>query len=146
MSGPRLDVATVTQLRRVACPVGAGALLLAHATNQDAPNLARFRREWTDPAGRHPRTTAGTFRIPPQTRPVMRALLDHHARCPSAAPALLVAADGSVLLVRRLAHTVVAAGKVAGLVPAHAGSAREKCYIPEAFAFHFTVNCDLRQA
>lgn len=142
--GPRFDAATVARLRRVACPVGAAALTVAQATDQDAPNLARTRREWTDPDGRHLRTTVGTFRIPPQARPVMRALLEHHATRPGPAPALFVADDGSTLLGRRIAHAVVAAGKVAGLSPARAGWAREKCYIPEAFAADFTFSCDLR--
>jgi len=142
--GPRFGPDTVTRLRRIASPVSAGALTLALATDQDAPNLAGTRTHWTDPAGRHLRTVTGTFRIPPQARPMIRALLEHHRTRRDPADALLVADDGTAMLGRRIANVVRAGTKLSGLPAVPADRRCEKRYLSEPFAFSFTIHSQLQ--
>lgn len=142
--GPKFGFDTVARLRRIACPVTTAALTLAFATGNDAPHLALLRRDWTEPAGRHVRAYTGTCRIPPQARPMLRALLIHHDTLADPAPALLVARDGTAMLGRRIAHVVTAGAHLAGLRAGSAGWAREKHYTPETFGTSFTGDCNLR--
>ena len=82
--GPRLDSDTLRRLRRFACPTTAAALMLALATDVDSQQLASTSAFWTCHAGRHIRFLAGTYRIPPRARPLLRAAVltaDHPARC-----------------------------------------------------------------
>lgn len=72
---------------------------------------------------------------------MIRGLLEHHATRSAAAPALLIAPDGTAMLGRRIAQAVNAAAKLSGLHPGSAEYAREKRYIPEPFAVSFTVAC-----
>ena len=80
------------------------------------------------------RAYTGTFRIPPQARPMLRALLLDRASRLDPPPALFVGRDGAALLGRRIAHRVRAAADLAALRPGMADLAREKCYTPETFA------------
>lgn len=95
--GPRFGTDTVARLRRLACPLAAGALTLALATDNNAPWLATTRAAWADPHARHVRTYTGTFRIPPQARPMLPALPLDRAAHPDPPPALIAGPDGAPL-------------------------------------------------
>lgn len=142
--GPRFSPDTVARLRRLACPLAAGAFTLALATDNNAPWLAKTRIEWTDPHARHVRTYTGTFRIPPQARPMLRALLLDRASRPEPPPALFIGRDGRPLRGRRIAHRVGAASEIAGIRAGMADLPREKCYTPETFATPFTGATSIR--
>lgn len=136
--GPRFTPDTVARLRRVACSVAAGALTLALATDADAPWLAAAQVGWTHPHGHHVRAYTGTFRIPPQARPLLWALLVHRAARPGPPEALLVDRDGQILHGRRIAHLVDAAAELAGLPRLAAARACENRYTAENIAGTFT--------
>lgn len=136
--GPRFGPDTVARLRRVVCPLAAGALTPALATDNDAPWLAETRAAWTDPRGRHVRAYTGTFRIPPQARPMLRALLLDRAAHPGPPPALFVDPAGTPLRARRIAHRVRVGADLAGLRRPGAARAQEKRYTSETFATSFT--------
>ncbi|WP_224400941.1 hypothetical protein [Pseudonocardia sp. ICBG1034] len=142
--GPRFSPETVTRLRRLACPLAVGALTLARATDSSAPWLAKTRLDWTDPCGRHVRAYTGTFRVPPQARPMLRALLLDRASRDDPPPALFIGRDGKALLGRRLAHRIRAGADLAGLPAGEAAIPREKCYTPETFATTFTGATNLQ--
>lgn len=103
-----------------------------------SPWLAETRAAWTDPRGRHVRAYTGTFRIPPQARPMRRALLLDRAAHPDPPPALIAGPDGTLLRARRIAHRVRAGADLAGLRRPGAARAHEKRYTPETFATSFT--------
>lgn len=138
--GPRFGPDTVERLRRIACPVAAAALTLARATDNNAPWLAGTQVGWTDPDARHVRTYTGTFRIPPQVRPLLRAALLDRATRADPSGALFLARDGTELLGRRLARRIGAGAEVAGLYGGEAAIATNKGYTPASFATGITVD------
>lgn len=142
--GPRFSADSVTRLRRLACPTAAGALALALATDHNAPWLAATGAEWTDPHARHVRTYTGTWRIPPQARPMLRALLGERAAHRDPPPALFLDRNGSALLGRRLAHRIGVAADLAELPRGEAAHPTGKRYTPETFATPFTGAVSIR--
>ncbi|MEU4377137.1 hypothetical protein [Pseudonocardia alni] len=136
--GPRFSADTLSRLRRLACPTAAGALTLARATNHNAPWLAETRAEWTDPHARHVCTYTGTWRIPPQARPMLRALFDDRAAHHDPPPALFLDRHGTALTGRRLAHRIGDAADLTGLRCGDAAHPTGKRYTPENFATPFT--------
>ena len=142
--GPRFSADTMARLRRLACPMAAGALALALATDHDAPWLAATRAEWIDPHARHVRTYTGAWRIPPQARPMLRALLADRAAHRDSPSALFLGRDGSALSGRRLAHRIGVADDLAGLPRGEAAHPTGKRYTPETFATPFTGAVSIR--
>lgn len=142
--GPRFSAGTMARLRGLACPMAAGALALALATDHNAAWLAATRAEWTDPHARHVRTYTGTWRIPAQARPMLRALLDDRAARQEPSPALFLDPDGSALSGRRLAHRIGAAADLAGIPRGEAAHPTGKRYTPETFATPFTGAVSIR--
>lgn len=129
--GPRFSADTMTRLRRLACPTAAGALTLALTTDHNATWLAATRAEWADLHARHVRTYTGTWRIPPQARPMLRALLDDRDGHRGPPPALFVDRDGTALSGRRLAHRIGVADDLIGLPRGEAAHPTGKRYTPE---------------
>ncbi|ANY10778.1 hypothetical protein [Pseudonocardia sp. HH130630-07] len=142
--GPRFTTDTVARLRRLACPLAAGALTLAVATDNNAPWLAWLTHNWTDPHGRHVRAYTGTLRVPPQARPMQRALLLDHASRRDPPPNLFVGRDNAAMTGRRLAHRIGTAADLAGLPRSEAAHPTSLCYTAETFATTFTGAIRLR--
>lgn len=142
--GPRFSADIMARLRRLACPTAAGALTLTLASDHNAPWLATTRAEWADPHARHVRTYTGTWRIPPQARPMLRALLDDRAAHRDPPPSLFLDRDGSALRARRLAHRIGVAADLTGLPRGEAAHPTRKRYTPETFATPFTGAVSIR--
>lgn len=115
--GPRLDADTLRRLRRIACPTTAGALLLALATDVDSQQLASASAFRTCATDRHIRFLAGTYRIPPHARPLLRAAV-LTADQPNT---LLTDRHSRLFLARRMANLIQRAADRVG-VPAPAAA------------------------
>lgn len=85
--------------------------MLALATDVDSQRLASTSAFWTCDAGRHIRFLAGTYRVPPRARPLLRAAV---LTATQPGP-LLTDRHGRIFLARRMANLVRRAADRVGI-------------------------------
>ncbi len=111
--GPRLDPATITQLRQLVCPVTAAAVVLGLATDA-APRFLAHHRHTADTE--QITLLAGQYRIPPAARPLLRAAIETHDS-PEPGQLLFGQPGDRHLSVQRLAHRVARGCTLTGTSP-----------------------------
>lgn len=112
--GPRLDPATVTQLRQLVCPITAAAVALALATDAEPRFLAHHLAHHADTD--HIDLLAGRYRIPERARPLLAAAIGTHDD-PAPCQPLLAGPGHSYLSAQRLAHRVARGATLTGISP-----------------------------
>jgi hypothetical protein len=98
--GPQI----LSRLRRIGCPTSAAALLLAVATDARAGRVASCTVQSVSPDAKQVQLLPGTYRIPADATPLLRAALIEHQARGLPGYALLTAHDGGLLLAQAMAN------------------------------------------
>ena len=114
--GPRLTPAVITRLRELVCPATAAALMLGLATGAEAPFLAHQPATgWPRELG-HVQLLAGTYRVPPRARPMLRAAVGNRDN-PHRGQTLFAPPGKWWTSPQRLAHLVGRGAALTGISP-----------------------------